>query len=57
MLFEASKGSVTSILQPTWILTHSQSEKLGVPPFEFPLPSFHKKTKKFESKTSTSKVL
>ena len=37
--------------------TRSQSEKLGVPPFEFSLPTFRKKTKKSKSQTSTSEVL
>lgn len=54
---EAFEGSITSSLQPTQSLTRSQSENIGVPPFEFPLSSFQNKTKKYESQTSTSEVL
>ena len=55
--FELSESSVSSSFQSTCILTHSQSEKLGVTPFEFPLPSHQRKTKKFEAQSSTSENL
>ena len=35
---EVSKESVTSLLHQTGILTRLQSERLGVTPFEFPIP-------------------
>ena len=57
MSSKAFDRSVTSILQPTQIITRFQNKKLGVPPFWFPLPCFWKKTKKSKSQTSTSEIL
>lgn len=54
---QSFEGSVSSVLQPRRIWTHSQSKKIGIPPFEFPIAYFRKKTKKFESQTSASEVL
>ena len=53
---EASEESVTSLFKETGILTRSKSQKLGIPPFEFPIESYQKKVFISRSKSDTSEV-
>lgn len=54
---QAYEESVSSVLQPRRILTRSISEKIGIPPLEFPITSFRKNTKKSKSQTYISEIL
>lgn len=42
--FEVSEGSISSIFHRTSVLTQSQSAKIGISPFEFPLQYRQMKT-------------
>ena len=41
---KAFEESVTSLFKETCILTRSKSERLGIPPFEFPIEPHRKKS-------------
>ena len=53
---EVSKESVTSLLQQTSVLTRLQSERLGVTPFEFPIPPRHRKVTSSTSESDTFEI-
>lgn len=48
---ESSEANISSYFPSSRRLIRIQSEKIGIPPFEFPLPPPRKKTKKSESET------
>ena len=55
--YELSKGSIISSFTPPMVLNQSQSENIGINPFEFPLPPHRRKTQKSEAQFSTSDIL
>ena len=51
-----SEGIVTSYLQYFSVLTRSQSEKVGIKPFDFPLPTHRKKKSTPKTQSSASEI-